>query len=348
MAPTKLLNLIAYSSLAILACSFGATPVNAVSVDTSHFVRHAGRGHAAVAKKKRGASGKRCKPRPTSSLGQVTSANPTPSPPVSTKVTPPPQPTTVSTKAPAPSPPPSNPPPSSGGGNGKVGIAWALGEDPALKNFKTNKVSPIYTWSPWIPQKAKSLGFDPIPMLWSEKQLADFKRLVVKGYASTVLGFNEPNQKGQADMTPQHAADVWRQNINPLKDQGYRLISPAVTSAPSGKQWMKDFFTACNGCHFDGLALHWYGNSPQEFIKYITDFHNTFGLPIWVTEFACQCTRDEVFTFMKTVKDFMNNTSWVAHYFAFGVMHDMVGVNPANQLMASNGFPTDLGYLYIN
>lgn len=28
-------------------------------------------------------------------------------------------------------------------------------------------------------------------MLWGEKQTAEFKRLVVKGYAKTVLGFNE-------------------------------------------------------------------------------------------------------------------------------------------------------------
>lgn len=142
MAPANLLNLLAASSLAILACSFGATPVNAVSVDTSHFARHAGRGHAAIAMKKRGASGKRCKPRPTSTIGQVTSVIPTPKPttPATTKAADQPKPTT--TKAPAPSPPPSTPPPSNGGGGGKVGIAWALGEDASLKNFKTSKVSP--------------------------------------------------------------------------------------------------------------------------------------------------------------------------------------------------------------
>jgi hypothetical protein len=28
-------------------------------------------------------------------------------------------------------------------------------------------------------------------MLWGDKQINDFKRLVVKGYAKTVLGFNE-------------------------------------------------------------------------------------------------------------------------------------------------------------
>jgi hypothetical protein len=35
------------------------------------------------------------------------------------------------------------------------------------------------------------MGINAIPMYWGEKQTDDFKRLVVKGYADTVLGFNE-------------------------------------------------------------------------------------------------------------------------------------------------------------
>ncbi|KAG5648664.1 hypothetical protein DXG03_000010 [Asterophora parasitica] len=377
MAVTKLLNLLAVSSLAILACSYGATPVSALTVDTHQIRRSPLNGHGAIAaaKKKRASTGKRCRPRPT------TSANvPPQSPPVAKPTTtavattsppppPPPQPAPTSTKAPppAPSPPapsaPSNNGPTNGGGNngsnggpGKVGIAWPINDDKALANFKTSKVSPIYTWSPWIPTKAKELGFEPVPMLWGEKQAAEFKRLVVKGYANTVLGFNEPNQQGQSDMSPQRGAQLWKEYIQPLKAQGYSLISPACTNAPSGKQWLKDFFKACDGCTFDGVALHFYGTDPQVFIDYITDFHNTFNLPIWPTEFACQnfsgsgaqCSRDQVFGFMSKVKNFMDNTSWVAHYFAFGAMYDMNDVNPLNQLLGSNGKPTDLGYLYIN
>ena len=39
---------------------------------------------------------------------------------------------------------------------------------------------------------------------------------------------------------------------------------------------------------FDGVAVHWYDVRSQDFIAYITDWHDTFGRPIWVTEFACQ------------------------------------------------------------
>ena len=47
------------------------------------------------------------------------------------------------------------------------------------------------TWSPWIPENAASLGLIPCPMLWGPKQIGDFQRLVVAGYAHVVLGFNE-------------------------------------------------------------------------------------------------------------------------------------------------------------
>jgi len=38
----------------------------------------------------------------------------------------------------------------------------------------------------------------------------------------------------------------------------------------------------------DAIAIHWYGTDPQAFIVYVQDFHDTFGMNIWVTEFACQ------------------------------------------------------------
>ncbi|GLB33625.1 putative expressed protein [Lyophyllum shimeji] len=355
MAVTKLLNLLALSSLAIIASSFGATPVNALTVDTHHLAHAPVHGHAALAKKRRAAGGKRCKPRPSSSVAVPV---PTSAPVKAT-----------STKAPAPTTSSTNhnnggsPPPANGGGNsgsnggvGKVGIAWPQDDDKALASFKTPKVGPIYTWSPWIPSAAKSLGYEPVPMFWGEKQASEFQRIVVPGYARTVLGFNEPNQQGQSDMSPERGVELWLQYIEPLKSKGYSLISPACTNAPSGKKWLQDFLAICNGrCHLDGVALHFYGTDPQAMIDYLIDMHNTFNLPIWPTEFACesfsggkQCSKDDVFNFMSKVKNFMDNTGWVQHYFAFGAMYDMGNVNPLNQLLGSNGKPTDLGYMYIN
>jgi hypothetical protein len=127
----KIFNLVALSSLAILACSFFASPANALSLDTSpNYARHLGH-HQVIAKKKR-ADTKRCKPRPASSSVSPSAGKqiPTSSPPTAPK--------TTTTNKPA-STPPATPP--STGGKGKVGLAWANGDDASLKNFVTNKVS---------------------------------------------------------------------------------------------------------------------------------------------------------------------------------------------------------------
>ncbi|TFY69444.1 hypothetical protein EVG20_g3148, partial [Dentipellis fragilis] len=62
---------------------------------------------------------------------------------------------------------------------------------------------------------------------------------------------------------------------------------------------------------------------------------------------GAQASASEIQTFMTQVTAWMDSTPWIGAYFYFGIMHDMQGVNTANQLMASNGQPTELGKLYI-
>ena len=93
----------------------------------------------------------------------------------------------------------------------------------------------------------------------------------------------------------------------PLVAQGYTAITPAVAFS---KPWMQSFLKACNGCNvriiiihtsstslyigfnncfgqFAHMAAHIYATDSQSVIDYLTDLHNTFGMSIWVTEFAC-------------------------------------------------------------
>lgn len=139
MALPKLVHLLALSSLAILACSFLASPVNAMSIDTHNYVR---RDHAVIAKKRSTAasSNKRCKPRPASSTIPLTT--PKPSPVINT--TPSPKAAFVPSSSPKPSPSPSPQPkpapsnPSTGSG-GKRCLAWSNGDDPALAKWAHGK-----------------------------------------------------------------------------------------------------------------------------------------------------------------------------------------------------------------
>ena len=54
-----------------------------------------------------------------------------------------------------------------------------------------------------------------------------------------------PDIPGQSNLDPGYAAQLWMANIQPLKAQGYTLITPVVAYK---KSWLQSFFAACPGC----------------------------------------------------------------------------------------------------
>jgi len=352
MAPLKFINLLAISSLAVFACSFGASPVTALATDI-HQVRdisvHA---HGAIAKRKRAASSnaKRCRQRPTSSSS--TSSTPKNSNP-KTNVSPKAASTTHTTathKAVATTT-------SGGGSGGKVGLAWANGVSLPLKPWVTNNVRYLYTWGPSLYPNSEQYGIKSMPMLWGRNQISEFTQLVKRGYSDCVMGPNEPNEPGQSNMSPGEAADLWKKYIEPLTSEGYTmLLAPVTSSNPNGMEWMKNWYKSCNGgCKPTHQPLHYYDVSASGFITYMKLWHDTFKLPLMVTEFACQsftgrrqCSQSEVDSFLTESINFMENTPWIHAYFAFGIMENMQGVNTMNQLMDGSGKPNALGQKYID
>ncbi|KAJ7591229.1 glycosyl hydrolase catalytic core-domain-containing protein [Mycena floridula] len=352
---SKLLHLIALSSLAVLLSSSG-TSVNALSVDTHGFTpARRTLHHEHIAKKKR-SNTKRCKARsssavPTSTKKAVVATSTKTTAKTTAKAA-------VATKAPSTSSSSSSSSSNNADANGgrKVGLAWPNGASTALPAWMGSKTKLLYTWSPDCPSNAKAAGFECVPMLWGWNQVGDFQSKVVKGYANYVLGPNEPNQSGQSNMDAGSGADIWRQYIAPLRSQGYTLVSPATTSAPSGLTWMQDFFKNLGGTDaVDIVALHWYDVGSAKFEAYVQSFYDAFKKPLWITEYACQnfgggaqCTADETWAFHQDVSAWMDQQWFVYAYFPFGAMLEMQGVNPDNQLMGSNGYPNALGELYIN
>jgi len=185
------------------------------------------------------------------------------------------------------------------------------------------------------------------------KDLDTWKQLVVPGYATHALGFNEPDLGDQAYLDPTYAATLWHQYMTPLRSSGYSLVSPATTSGASGMTWMKTFLGACGANCVDKIALHWYGTDAQALIEYIKLWYNTFNKVIWVTEFACMdfvnyqpCPNVEAFA--GTVKNFMDNTWYVEAYFPFAITYSLGNVNTVNQLLGGDLKPTTLGWNYFS
>ncbi|KAF5348650.1 hypothetical protein D9758_006768 [Tetrapyrgos nigripes] len=240
----------------------------------------------------------------------------------------------------------------------KAGLAWPNGRSVDIDQYThTGKVSWYYSWSP-NPIPRTDLEF--VPMLWGSDQAEEFNSTIEDMISdlgiTCALGMNEPQQSGQSNLSPEQGADIWKSYLEPLKSRNIRLGSPAPSSAPSGKTWIQDFLTACNGsCTVDFIALHWYDVDADDFINYIKDFHDTFQRPIWVTEWDCQnfndrnkqCSYDDIVSFMNKTQTFMDETDYVERYAWFGAMKNLQGVNSDNALMDSKGDINDLGGQYI-
>ncbi|ESK92058.1 glycosyl hydrolase 53 domain-containing protein [Moniliophthora roreri MCA 2997] len=240
----------------------------------------------------------------------------------------------------------------------KAGLAWPGGDEALGQYLTTDKVSWYYSWSPQSGVKSTELEY--VPMLWGKNQVEEFNATINQTITNlnvkAILGFNEPQEKGQSNLTPQEGADLWRTYLEPLRSsRNVRLGSPAPSSAPSGKVWIQEFLEACNGgCTVDFIAMHYYDVNATDFIRYLNDYHDTFQRPLWITEWACQnfnpgnqCSYDDIVLFLNKTQSFMDETEWVERYSWFGALWDLQGVNKDNALMTSAGELTDLGAQYI-
>ncbi|KAL4259396.1 Alkali-sensitive linkage protein [Pleurotus pulmonarius] len=212
---------------------------------------------------------------------------------------------------------------------GKAGLAqWPNGNSVDIRQYRrTGKVSWYYSWSSY-----------PV-----NTDLEFFVQMDDHLF-STVLGMNEPQQTGQSNISPEDGAQLWKAYLQPLKDRGIRLGSPAPSSAPSGKTWLQAFLGVCGpDCTVDFIALHWYGTNATQFINYVVDFHDTFQRPIWVTEWACHAILENY----PRLQSFMDDVDFVERYAWFGAMKEIQDVNKANSLMTDEGRINELGAQYI-
>jgi len=193
-------------------------------------------------------------------------------------------------------------------------------------------------------------------MLWGRDQVQEFQSVVKAGYADCLIGFNEPNLSSQSNLSPEDAAQIWMNVSDPLKNQGYStIVTPAVTSAPNGVQWLQDFFKACTNCRFTAMALHYYGTNSQGMIDYLNHMHNTFNMDIWVTEYAAedftggpQSDEEQITAFMRNITTWMDQTSFIRKYFPYGLTTSAnININKLDALAGSDDKPNALGCLAL-
>ncbi|WRT67259.1 uncharacterized protein IL334_004226 [Kwoniella shivajii] len=253
--------------------------------------------------------------------------------------------------------------------NSKLGVAWPNGDWAQggdlnyIGNYIGSKTAWYYTWSPFHVGSGDQVGLEYVPMLWGPGHVGDWWAQMGQ-WPSTVknaLFFNEPNQKGQCDVSASDAVQYWMNDYLPLRSKGIRLGGAAPTNAPDGLVWVQDFQKACVAagnsaadCTPDFLPIHYYDTSVERFQEYVANYHQQTGINLWVTEYACQdynngpqCSEQDTWNFHTQMAAWFDSQPYVERYSPFGVMKDMQGVNQANALMNPDGSITSLGGWYI-
>jgi hypothetical protein len=148
-----------------------------------------------------------------------------------------------------------------------------------------------YTWGTGHPGIATPRGGQFVPMIWGAASVTRANLRQARRAGHYLLGFNEPDNAGQSNMTVSQALALWPR----LMSTGMTLGSPAVAAnaaAPGG--WLDQFMKGvkARGDRVNFITVHWYGAdfstraAVGQLRSYLVAIHKRYHLPLWLTEFA--------------------------------------------------------------
>ena len=108
-----------------------------------------------------------------------------------------------------------------------------------------------------------------------------------------LLGFNEPDNKGQSNLSPKQAAAYWPQldDLAQSFDPPLTLVGPGMThwDSTGGSPWLDQFFgnlSAPLAKRILYLAQHDYSGGGQGIISRADAAYRRYGRKVWLTEFS--------------------------------------------------------------
>lgn len=242
--------------------------------------------------------------------------------------------------------------------NMKKGLGMTFKTTDWLNKVKTVNVSWHYSWGS-VFASGEPANVEYVPMIWgqwvSDSTLTSLQSLVKQGKIKNLLGFNEPDNLQQANMTVQQAIALWPK----LMGLNIPLGSPAAVNALG--PWMQDFMHKADSLHYrvDFITVHLYmGTSADNFMNTLKQIHDLYGKPIWITEFAVadwnakslsqnQYSPGAVLQFMKTVLPRLDTVSYVQRYAWFPASISDANLGTSG-LFNNDGSLTTLGLYYAN
>jgi hypothetical protein len=158
-------------------------------------------------------------------------------------------------------------------------------------------------WYNWTQGPSGCMASQFVPMIWghtgSEQSPSGIASAIgnfVSGGYKTVLGFNEPDNSSQSNISVTTAISLWPS----FDDPSMRLGSPATQGNSTGLTWIKSFMSQVDAdtsgkLRVDFIATHWYGwnagscdakaSNLESWVKQIEAIPG--NRPIWITEWGC-------------------------------------------------------------
>lgn len=208
-----------------------------------------------------------------------------------------------------------------------------------------------------------------VPMIWGGTFNEEGLRTYLTEHPGVkyLLGFNEPNFKAQANMTPQVAAEIWPKVEAIAKDFDLKLVGPALNYSPDAPYqnpttWYDEFFELYPDARVDFLALHCYMLASDGMMNFINSIADRYGKQIWLTEFcawdgltreeadARKIQRDEMVRKVEAL-ELSPNVYRYSWFMAKGAdnypYYSLLKYKNVNQGIEA-GTLTDLGKIYVN
>jgi hypothetical protein len=189
------------------------------------------------------------------------------------------------------------------GGSGAIdgGAPYKGVANSACSDLPRLAVSWFYNWT-LSPGTCSSTPF--VPMVWghtgseqSASGIASELTTLTGGGYRIVLGFNEPDNGSQSNMSVATAVSLWPALTSA---PSVRVGSPATQANGTGQAWMTSFMQQVNAdatgkLRVDFIAAHWYGWNAgscdakaaglESYLKWLEAIPG--NRPIWLTEWGC-------------------------------------------------------------
>lgn len=232
------------------------------------------------------------------------------------------------------------------------------------------------TWRyQWNPNDSSTLDYEFAPMAWggmNADDAGDINLLIGKYNSPYVMSFNEPDdcggqsgQWGNPKLCTISQAVKLHKN---LMKTGMRIVSPGGREeAPKAGKWLELFYdeATAQDVRIDVIAVHWYdwGSNPvanpnptalqvfNRFKTYLTEVHNKYGLPIWITEFNANPARSQAINagFLELALPYLESLDYIERYcwFPFNQGTHFSGWNDTTN-KETDKIPSLVGIIYKN